>query len=333
MPSTSISFSSPEMDRLRGYLAEKGLVLPDDPQDIQEEWSLPFVRWVVEHTTDRVECSLQPDDPPGIFIGTHRDIVCDPALFNLARVEAGMNTTHIVLGSNLAKVPWVKDLLIANKAIFIDRELTGRAAMEQHIGLSERIASIVRGGGHVWIAQAPGRSKDGKDETHAGLLRMLGMAWGGEELGASALRGLLRPVSMRYDVNPCDALLLREKLKGTKSEGDDERSMRTGLEGWKGTVRIGEGKVVEVPDDPSREGWQTLAADVDRAIVDLGVSGQWAAEAETALEDGNFEVLSPAFLDRIQWVGEHLSTLMGPLEDQALHEGMCEIYREVTERV
>ena len=136
-----------------------------------------------------------------------------------------MDTTHIVLGSNLANVHWVKDLLVANKAIFIDRELTGRAAMEQHRGLSERIASIVRGGGHVWIAQAPGRSKDGKDETHVGLLRMLGMAWGGEELGAGALKGLLRPVSMRYDVNPCDALLLREKLTGRKAEGDDELSL------------------------------------------------------------------------------------------------------------
>ena len=137
---------------------------------------------------------------------------------------------------------------------------------------------------------------------------------------------------MRYDVNPCDALLLREKLTGRKAEGDDERSMRTGLEGWKGTVRIGEGKVVEVPDDPSREGWQTLAAGVDRAIVDLNVSGQWAAEAEAALVDGDFEGLSPAFRSRIQWVGEHLSTLMGPLDDQVLQEGMCEIYREVTER-
>ena len=93
-----------------------------------------------------------------------------------------------------------------------------------------------------------------------------------------------------------------------------------------------EGKGVEGPDEPSREGWQTLAAGVDRAIVDLNVSGQWAAEAEAALVDGDFEGLSPAFRSRIQWVGEHLSTLMGPLDDQVLQEGMCEIYREVTER-
>ncbi len=333
MRTATMSFKSPEMERLRGYLAEKGLELPDAPAHIQNEWSLPFMRWVVEQTTSKVECSMQPHDPPGIFIGTHRDIVCDPALFNLARVEAGLETTHIVLGSNLAKVPWVKDLLVANKAIFIDRELTGRAAMEQHKGLSRRIASIVQDGGHVWIAQAPGRSKDGKDETHVGLLRMLGMAWGGEEQGAAALKGLLRPVSMRYDVNPCDALLLREKLTGHKAQGDDERSMRAGLEGWKGVVRIAEGEAVQVPEDLSREGWQILASDVDRAIVDLGISGQWAAEAQEALTTGDPGALSPEFLTRIEWAGQQLSNLTGPLDSEQVWTGMCEIYREESDRV
>ena len=54
------------------------------------------------------------------------------------------NTTHIVLGSNLARLPWVKALLVANKAIFIDRSLTGRAAFDQHIAISERIATDYR---------------------------------------------------------------------------------------------------------------------------------------------------------------------------------------------
>ena len=55
--------------------------------------------------------SLPDSDPPCIILSTHRDIVCDPSLYNLARVEAGRPTTHIVLGTNLANKPWVRDLM------------------------------------------------------------------------------------------------------------------------------------------------------------------------------------------------------------------------------
>ena len=36
--------------------------------------------------------------------------------------------------------------------------------------------------------------KDGIDQTHAGLLRMLGLAWGGEEKGARCPRWPPAPV-------------------------------------------------------------------------------------------------------------------------------------------
>ena len=51
------------------------------------------------------EAAIGSEDPPGVILSTHRDIVCDPALYNLARVEAGLDTTHIVLGTNLAGIP------------------------------------------------------------------------------------------------------------------------------------------------------------------------------------------------------------------------------------
>ena len=121
------------------------------------------------------------EDLPGVI--RHRDIVCDPALYNLARVEAGLDTTHIVLGTNLASIPWVKEVMQLNKALFIDRSATGRAALEQQISLSNRIAEVVADGGKVWIAQSPGRTKNGVDKTHPAILRMLALAHGGEKGG------------------------------------------------------------------------------------------------------------------------------------------------------
>ena len=237
----STFLQEPDMVRLVDLLRGMGVPLPDPIEDIQVDGSLPFMRWLVQETTAGLEASLPDSDPPGIILSTHRDIVCDPSLYNLARVEAGRPTTHIVLGTNLARKPWVRDLMAHNKALFIDRTLAGRAALLQQKQLSEDIARIVDDGGHVWIAQSPGRAKDGIDQTHAGLLRMLGLAWGGEEKGAAALDGLLRPLAVRYDVNPCDAMLVKEKVTGLKEEGDDEVSMREGLLGWKGRVRLAEG--------------------------------------------------------------------------------------------
>ena len=203
----------PDVDLMLERLSEFGIDLPRRPKSIQKDWSLPFMRWVVANTTDGMEASLENADPPGIVLSTHRDIVCDPALYNLARVEKGMDTTHIVLGTNLAGIPWVREIMDLNKAIFVDRNTTGRAALEQQIRLSNNIADIVASGGKVWIAQAPGRTKNGVDNTHPALLRMLGLAHGGEKEGAAALNGLIRCVAIRYDINPCDGRVVADQVR------------------------------------------------------------------------------------------------------------------------
>ena len=139
----STFLQEPDMVRLVDLLRGMGVPLPDSIEDIQVDGSLPFMRWLVQETTAGLEASLPDSDPPGIILSTHRDIVCDPSLYNLARVEAGRPTTHIVLGTNLARKPWVRDLMAHNKALFIDRTLAGRAALLQQKQLSEDIARIV----------------------------------------------------------------------------------------------------------------------------------------------------------------------------------------------
>jgi len=334
MAETAISLDQlAGIEKIKQYLSDKGLDLPSDPNDIQAEWSVPFMRWVAANTTAGIEATIQPVDEPGIRLGTHRDIVCDPALYNMARFDAGLPTTHIVLGSNLARLPWVKALLVANKAIFIDRSLTGRAAFDQHLAISERITELIDSGGHVWIAQAPGRSKNGRDETHAGLLKMLAKARGGDQLGPQVLSGLVRPLAMRYDVNPCDVHLIHERLTGLKTEKDDEISMRTGLEGWKGVVRIAEGQAILTDDFTNdRAEWEDFAVRVDTAMDALNIQGQWAHEAGRALSSGDYSQLSNGFQERIQWIKNALGESGNALEADTLNGMVCEIYREGSTR-
>jgi len=316
-----------EVDMVLEQLRRFGIDLPRHPQDMQDEWSLPFMRWVVAETTSGMEAAIGREDPPGVILSTHRDIVCDPALYNLARVEAGLDTTHIVLGTNLAGIPWVKEIMQLNKALFIDRSATGRAALEQQISLSNQIAEVVADGGKVWIAQSPGRTKNGVDKTHPGILRMLGLAHGGEKAGADVLSGLVRAVAIRYDVNPCDARVVAERIRGEKLAEDDVVSMLEGLRGWKGKVRLAESAPLNFSGMTGKEGWLEAANAVNRSLAELPVRGAWANAAEKELRMGT-GVENPALADRVEDIGAKVSSMMPGTDLEKIKECALEFYRE-----
>ena len=310
------------LDRLHSF----GIDLPRHPHCIQKEWSLPFMRWVVSETTSGMDAALGTEDPPGVILSTHRDIVCDPALYNLARVEAGLDTTHIVLGTNLAEIPWVKEVMQLNKALFIDRSATGRAALEQQITLSRQIADIVQDGGKVWIAQAPGRTKNGVDRTHPAILRMLALALDGEKRGAEVLNGKIRTVAIRYDVNPCDSRVVAERLRGEKLPEDDVASMLEGLSGWKGKVRLAETQPLDFHGMVGKEGWSAAASSVDAALELLPVKGAWANAAEQGLTD--HAGLDSDLQSRLEAIGAHVHSVLPGMSDVDIRECALEFYRE-----
>lgn len=320
---------TPEMTRLVDMLRGMGVQLPLVMDNIQRDGSLPFMRWLVKETTSGMEARLAVEDPPGIVLSTHRDIVCDPALYNLSRVEAGRPTTHIVLGTNLANKPWVKELMARNKALFIDRSLTGRAALLQQKQLSEDIAEIIANGGHVWIAQAPGRAKSGVDATHSALLRMLGLSMGGESHGAAALSGLVRPLAIRYDVNPCDARLVKEKLTGDKAPDDDEWSMREGLLGWKGGVHLAEGEPVDLSSLDGKESWPQAATRMDQAMAQLHARGQWADAALQTLGSDRHPIERADFHARWEVCRRQLEAWRMDFDPVQGRRLFAEVYREV----
>ncbi|MGB0171401.1 MAG: 1-acyl-sn-glycerol-3-phosphate acyltransferase [Flavobacteriales bacterium] len=316
-----------EVDMILNKLKGFGIELPRHPACMQDDWSLPFMRWVVAETTSGMEAALGTEDPPGVILSTHRDIVCDPALYNLARVEAGLDTTHIVLGTNLAGIPWVKEVMQLNKALFIDRSATGRAALEQQISLSNQIAEIVDDGGKVWIAQSPGRTKNGVDKTHPAILRMLALARGGEKAGAEVLNGLIRAVAIRYDVNPCDGRVVAERLRGEKLPEDDVASMLEGLSGWKGRVRLAETRPLTFDGMVGKEGWAEAALGVDAALEVLPIQGAWADAAKKGLSEGA-EIADPGLASRVADIGAHVNAILPGMSDADIRECALEFYRE-----
>ena len=95
----------------------------------------------------------------------------------------------------------------------------------------------------VWIAQREGRAKDGFDKTNPGLLKMFGMA-AKDNLLDHLISLNITPVSLAYELDPCDVFKVPELLKTTvgeayvKAKGEDEMNMLFGMKGDKGNVHV-----------------------------------------------------------------------------------------------
>jgi len=223
-----------------------GMKAIDSIQDFQDDITFPFLEILIESTTDGVSLSFADGacekdfTEPTLHLTNHRDIVLDPCLVNVARMGSGYSSTEIGIGDNLLSHKWVENLVRLNKCFIVKRGGGAREKWESSLLVASYIRHVVREGQSVWLAQKEGRAKDGRDQTSPALIRML-ISEGGED----AWNGLnVKPVSISYEWDPCDAMKVRELLfiekNGTydKEPGEDEMSMAIGMTGWKGRVHL-----------------------------------------------------------------------------------------------
>lgn len=177
------------------------------------------------------------------FISNHRDIVLDSALLDMLLIDAGFTTTsEIAIGDNLLAAPWIKDIVRVNKSFIVERSLSIRQMLAASKRLSEYMHFVIsHKHDNVWIAQREGRAKDSDDRTQPSILKM--MAMGGEGSPIERLKQLhLVPLSISYELDPCDFLKAREfqlrrDVEGwKKTKADDVLSMKTGIMGYKGHI-------------------------------------------------------------------------------------------------
>jgi len=210
----------------------------------QDRLSKTFIDLLLERTAADVTFSFS-DEFEGhgaLFISNHRDIVLDPSLINRALLSRGEPTTQIGIGSNLLETPWVEKLVRLNKSFIVKRGGTPREQLMRSAEVAAYVHHVVLGeNASVWLAHREGRAKDGNDRTSSALIRMLLNGDDGHEWNQLKVQ----PVSLSYEWDPCDGmkvreLLIREKNGGAyeKSAGEDERSMKQGLFGWKGGIHV-----------------------------------------------------------------------------------------------
>jgi 1-acyl-sn-glycerol-3-phosphate acyltransferase len=179
-----------------------------------------------------------------LLLSNHRDIVLDSALINYCLNDRDYNTSEIAIGDNLLSKEWIKKLVKVNKSFIVKRNLPKEEMLPSSQNLSAYIAHTLKEKKQsVWVAQREGRAKDGFDKTNPGLLKMFGMA-AKENLLDHLISLNITPVSLAYELDPCDVFKVPELLKKAvgetyvKAKGEDEKNMLFGIQGNKGNVHI-----------------------------------------------------------------------------------------------
>ena len=179
-----------------------------------------------------------------VYVSNHRDIMLDACLLQYMLVLGGFETTEITFGANLMTHPVVVDVGKANKMFRVERPGSDmRQFYKSSLHLSEYIRWCIGGKGEsVWIAQRNGRTKDGRDATDQGIIKMFCMSGPADRVEALSQLNIV-PVAISYEWEPCDVLKALELYSSqftryTKRPGEDLNSIITGVMQQKGRVHI-----------------------------------------------------------------------------------------------
>lgn len=217
-----------------------------------------------------------------LYISNHRDIILDTSLLNAMLYEHGGKMTTSAIGDNLVKKPFLRNLAKLTRNFIVYRGLSSRAMFESSKLNSEYIMnSIFYENRSVWIAQREGRTKDGNDRTHKGVLKMLSLACqDGEEMASFFKHLKIVPVSISYENDPTDVLKMPELLAKSRAEiyvkekNEDFKTLVSGIMGQKKRIHIALGDVLETEIDRIfteetnlNRKMSLLSEEIDRIII------------------------------------------------------------------
>ena len=253
-------------------------------RDFQCNFIYKALMQVLQKTSDGMTTSgfdQLKSNTPYIFISNHRDIILDTSLLNACLFDNGLVMTASAIGDNLVQKEFLHILSKLNRNFLVQRGLSPREMLQSSKLLSEYIGNLLQHENRsVWIAQREGRTKDGNDATHQGVLKMLGMGSDEENLMDYFKKIKIVPVSISYEYDPTDALkmpqLMAEANKEIyiKNKNEDFTTLMSGIMGQKKHIHIHVGKVLNVELDAISKKFdntnkqiQALAQVIDDSIL------------------------------------------------------------------
>jgi 1-acyl-sn-glycerol-3-phosphate acyltransferase len=253
-------------------------------RDFQCNFIYQSIQKVLEKSSEGLTTSgfekLQPNTSY-LFISNHRDIILDTSLLNVALFDHGLVMTASAIGDNLVKKSFLKTLSKLNRNFLVQRGLPPRELLESSKLMSEYIGQLLlRENRSVWIAQREGRTKDGNDATHSGVLKMLAMGSDEANLIDYFKKIKIVPVSISYEYDPTDALKMPQLIAEAndeiyiKEKNEDFITLLSGIIGQKKHIHIHVGDILDTELDKIAQEFdntnkqvQALAQTIDDSIL------------------------------------------------------------------
>lgn len=253
-------------------------------RDFQIKFIYPAVQKVLEKSSEGLTTSgfeKLEKHTPYLFISNHRDIILDTSLLNVSLYDHNLVMTASAIGDNLVQKSFLHTLSRLNRNFLVQRGLPPRELLESSRLMSEYINQLIlHENRSVWIAQREGRTKDGNDATHPGVLKMLAMGAGDENIMHYFKNLKIVPISISYEYDPTDVLKMPMLMAQANDEvyvkerNEDFNTLLSGIMGQKKRIHIHIGDVLENELDEITENFdnpnkqiQALAQVLDDAIL------------------------------------------------------------------
>jgi 1-acyl-sn-glycerol-3-phosphate acyltransferase len=224
-------------------------------KDFQSNFIYAMIQKILEKSSDGLTTSgfeKLDDKASYLFISNHRDIILDTSLLNSSLLDHGKIMTASAIGDNLVKKDILKIIAKLNRNFIVKRGLSPRELLQSSQLMSEYISELLlKENRSIWIAQREGRTKDGNDATHSGILKMLAMAAGEKNIMDYFKEIKIVPVSISYEYDPTDALKMPQLMAEANQEiyikegNEDFKNIMIGIMGQKKRIHIHIGEVLD----------------------------------------------------------------------------------------
>ncbi len=253
-------------------------------RDFQINFVYQSIQRVLERSSEGLTTSgfekLEPNTPY-LFISNHRDIILDTSLLNVSLFDHGLVMTASAIGDNLVQKDFLLKLSKLNRNFLVLRGVAPRELLLSSKLMAEYMYQLLsKENRSVWIAQREGRTKDGNDATHQGVLKMIAMASDEENCMDFFKKLKIVPVSISYEYDPTDALKMPQLLALSKDEvyikekNEDFITLLSGIIGQKKRIHIHVGDIIEneydkikADNDNNNKQIQALAQVIDDSIL------------------------------------------------------------------
>nr|WP_294934050.1 1-acyl-sn-glycerol-3-phosphate acyltransferase [uncultured Flavobacterium sp.] len=253
-------------------------------RDFQINFIYQSIQRVLERSSDGLTTSgfekLDPNESY-LFISNHRDIILDTSLLNVSLYDHGKIMTASAIGDNLVQKSFLLTLSKLNRNFLVKRGLPPRELLQSSKLMAEFMYHLLsKENRSVWIAQREGRTKDGNDATHQGVLKMVAMASDEKNVMDFFRKIRVVPVSISYEYDPTDALKMPQIMAEAndevyiKEKNEDFITLISGIIGQKKRIHIhvgdilnGEYDKIKAENDNTNKQIQALAQVIDDSIL------------------------------------------------------------------